>query len=325
MKRVAFSLVVAAGLATSTAFAADMAVKAPPAPAVAAPPPWDISVTAALMTDYNFRGVTQSAHQPSTQATFEPRYNFNSNWQGYVGLSGESIDFPNRAAAEIDIYGGIRPTFDKLALDFGGWYYWYPGGQCFNTPGPCEAQGGGNSVGVALPNGNVVKRNVSFFEGYGKFTYTVNDSFNFGGSIWGSPSVLNSGAPGIFYAGTATINLPSAWFSNGVGAYISADGGWWQLGTSDSFYAVAGFPNGVPYKSYASWDVGLAFTWKAFTLDLRYYDSNLNKGDCNAFTSDHTAAGVFSTAINPGGPASNWCQATFIAKLTFNTLISALK
>ncbi len=71
------------------------------------------------MTDYNFRGITQSAHHPSAQAGFEPRYNFNSTWQGYVGISGESIDFPNNAAAEIDFYGGIRPTFDKLALDFG--------------------------------------------------------------------------------------------------------------------------------------------------------------------------------------------------------------
>ncbi len=48
-------------------------------------------------------------------------------------LSGESIDFPNNAAAEIDFYGGIRPTFDKLALDFGFWYYWYPGGNCYGT------------------------------------------------------------------------------------------------------------------------------------------------------------------------------------------------
>ena len=56
------------------------------------------------------------------------------------GVSGESIDFPNRAAAEIDLYCG-------------------------------------------MPNGNVVKPNLSFYEWYGKGTYTVNDNFNFGGSI----------------------------------------------------------------------------------------------------------------------------------------------
>jgi hypothetical protein len=69
------------------------------------------------MSDYNFRGITQSNHRPSAAAGFEPRYNINPNLQAYVGVSGESIDFPNRAAAEIDLYGGIRPTFGKLALD----------------------------------------------------------------------------------------------------------------------------------------------------------------------------------------------------------------
>src|SRR5579863_569581 len=109
MKRVALSLTLVAGLAGS-AMAADMATKAPPAAPAPAASPWDVAITAALMTDYNFRGITQSAHRASTQAGFEPRYNFSANWQGYAGVSGESIDFPNGAAAEIDFYGGIRPT-----------------------------------------------------------------------------------------------------------------------------------------------------------------------------------------------------------------------
>ena len=83
------------------------------------------------MSDYNLRGITHSDHRPSFAAYFEPRYNFNDSWQVYLGLSGKSISFPNRAAAEIDFYGGIRPTFGKLALDFGVWYYWYLGWTCF--------------------------------------------------------------------------------------------------------------------------------------------------------------------------------------------------
>src|SRR5277367_2481741 len=158
MMRVALSLVLAAGMATS-AMAADMATKAPPAPPPA-PSPWDVAITAALMSDYNFRGVTQSAHKPSTQAGFEARYNFNSTWQAYVGVSGESIDFPNRAAAEIDLYGGIRPTFDKLALDFGFWEYYYPGGQCFNTTAFC---GGETNSGPLPLNGNFAKADASFY------------------------------------------------------------------------------------------------------------------------------------------------------------------
>ncbi|MFZ2075962.1 MAG: TorF family putative porin, partial [Xanthobacteraceae bacterium] len=174
MKRVALPLLIVAGLTTS-ALAADVATKAPPAPPPPPPSPWDVAITAALMNDYNFRGITQSRHQPSTQAGFELRYTFNPQWQWYAGISGESIDFPNHAAAEIDFYGGVRPTFGKLALDFGAWYYWYPGGECFNgdSTTPCNPPGANpnpavSPFGTFLPNGNVVKGNLSFVEIYGK-------------------------------------------------------------------------------------------------------------------------------------------------------------
>ena len=62
MKRVALPLLIVAGLTTS-ALAADMATKAPPAPPPPPPSPWDVAITAALMNDYNFRGITQSRHQ----------------------------------------------------------------------------------------------------------------------------------------------------------------------------------------------------------------------------------------------------------------------
>jgi hypothetical protein len=329
MKKLACAVALALGCSTVTGLAADLDKKMPvKAPAMAPVSPWDIAFGAAIMSDYNFRGITQSAHKPSVAAYFEPRYNFNDSLQGYVGVSGESISFPNRAAAEIDFYTGIRPTFGKLALDFGFWEYWYPGGQCFNdlaVGGPdCALQG-------PLPNGNVIKKDLSFWEIYAKGTYTVNDQFSFGGSVFWSPSVLNSGADGTFLAGTAKYILPTV-LPNGIGWFVSADVGHWFLGTSDSFYCTqaggvcaAPFPAGIPYKSYTTWDVGVAFTWKQFTLDLRYFDTNLNKGDCNAFTSDHTAGGVFSTSINPGGPGSNWCGATFIAKLSVDLTKDNLK
>ena len=104
-------------------------------------------------------------------------------------------------------------------------------------------------VTQVLPNGNLVKQNESFYEGYGKATYTVNDRLNFGGSIWGSPSVLNSGASGIYYTANATLTAPAALLPNGIGAYVSADFGWWQLGTTDPFYGVPAFPGGIPTRA----------------------------------------------------------------------------
>src|ERR1051325_6899422 len=105
MKKVVLSVVAALALSAAPALAADMPVKAKPA-AVASP--WDLAFGSAIMNDYVFRGVTQSNHRPSVAAYFEPRYNVNKDLQLYVGISGESISFPNRAAAEIDFYGGAR-------------------------------------------------------------------------------------------------------------------------------------------------------------------------------------------------------------------------
>jgi len=310
-------LALAIGLTASSAFAADMTVKAPAEP----PSDWDVSISSAVMSDYIFRGITQSAHQPSTAAGLEPRYRFSKTLEGYFGVSAESIDFPNHAAAELDFYAGVRPTFGSLALDFGVWYYDYPGGQCFNTPAFC-----GFATATPLPNGNLIKQNESFYEGYGRATYTVNDNFEFSGQIYGSPSVLNSGASGIYYTGNVTLTAPAGWLPHDLGAYLSGDAGWWQLGTTDAFYGVPGFPNGIPYASYANWDLGLGFTWKVLTLDLRYYQSNLSRGDCNAFTSDHTATGVATTAINPAPlPGSSWCGASFVAKFSVDLSLADLK
>jgi len=315
MKRIAYSVLVAASLATTSAFAADMATKAPAAPPPP-PSPWDVVVTAALMSDYNFRGITQSDHKPSTQGGFEWRYNFNPSLQGYAGLSGESIDFPNNAAAEIDAYFGIRPTFDKLALDFGFWEYYYPGGNCYNIAASCSSNWAGitgtpptelNALG-----GNVSKADDSFWEIYAKATYTINDQWAVGVQEYYSPSVVNTGAWGWFSTGNVTFTAPSSWFSNGLGGYASADLGYWDLGTSDLFYAT------TPYTSYATWDAGVGWTWKVLTLDLRYYDTNLSKSQCNAFTSAQNAtfSPSFVTAQNPNGLGTNWCSAAFIAKLS---------
>src|SRR5262245_52480642 len=104
MKKLLLSVVAAVALATP-ALAADMTVKAAP------PNPWDLAFGAGLTSDYIFRGISQSNHNPSVNAYFEPRYNVSPYLQLYAGVAGSSISFPNRAAAEIDGYGGIRPTF----------------------------------------------------------------------------------------------------------------------------------------------------------------------------------------------------------------------
>src|SRR3954468_4873528 len=341
MKKMAL-LATALAMISAPALAADMslkAVKAPPPPAFE---PWDIAFGSALMNDYIFRGITQSNHKPSVAAYFEPRYNINKDVQLYIGAAGESISFPNRAAAEIDIYGGIRPTVGMFAFDFGVWGYLYPGGTCYNAaaipgsgiPGSdagCAVSPFGNSDPVTggLPiNGNFAKKSASFYEGYAKVNITLNDQFAVGLNEYYSPNFLNLGAWGNYASITGKWTAPSTTFgASGVGMYISGEFGRQWLGTSDIFYGIAGdprFANGIQEPSYNTWNIGVGFTYKVFTLDFRYSDTNLSKGDCNAFTSDFSTTNsspAFITPINGGANAttafgSNWCGAAGIVKFS---------
>jgi len=328
MKKLTIAALAAFALSAMPAFAADMPVKA--AKLAAQPSPWDLAFGSAVTNDYIFRGITQSNHKPSVAAYFEPRYNINANWQLYAGLSGESIKFANNAAAEVDFYGGVRSTWGPVVFDVGYWYYYYPGGTCYGQ-GPNQLLDPGCQPLGIFPNGNVAKSVSSFYEVYGKITYTWTD-WAFGANFYYSPNFLNLGADGEYLSGTIKFTAPDKMALGPFGWYVSGEFGHQWLGTSDAFYGcttslgcLANNPNGIPYADYNTWNVGLGFTWKVFTLDLRYYDTDLSKGDCNAFTSDPTARGFSNaTAINTG-PGSSWCGASFVAKLSADLTLGSLK
>src|SRR6202022_1185987 len=180
--------------------------------------------------------------------------------------------------------------------------------------------------GAGLPiNGNFAKRSASFYEGYGKVNVTLNDQWQFGVNEYYSPNFLNLGAWGDYASITGKWTAPGTMFgTSGVGMYVSGEFGRQWLGTSDAFYGVtqfAGFPNftrGIPEPSYNTWNLGVGFTYKVFTLDVRYSDTNLSKAQCNAFTSDYSTTNLSPanvTAINPGGFGSIWCGAAGITTL----------
>src|SRR5436190_12888599 len=177
MKKVVLS-VVALAASMAPALAADLVKKAP-APAVApaaAPSPWDVAIGGAVMTDYNFRGVSQSNRGPSAGAYFEPQLN-TSFGTLYVGLAGWAIDWPSTASygftdpsAEIDLYGGWRNTFGALSVDLGLIYYYYPK-EIFNG----------------------FTNNSDFYEIYAKLSYAVTPALTIGANVFYTPDLLNYG------------------------------------------------------------------------------------------------------------------------------------
>jgi flagellar motor protein MotB len=247
--------------------------------------PWDIAFGGALMSDYNFRGISLSDHRPAGAAYFEPRYDFSSNLQAYVSVMTTSLTLPNGPPTVVEIFGGVRPTFDQLALDFGVWEHWFPTLHCFNF----QAPGGLCIPQLTVPFVNSLPADISFLEVYGKANYRVDRQLSFGGGVYWTPSVLNSGAEATYVAGWAQYILPPI-FPKDFGWFISAEAGHW-------------FRDASPFPSYTNWNAGLAFTWKQFTLDLRYSDTD--RSDC-------------AVPVAALDRTSNRCGASFIARLAFD-------
>src|SRR5262249_49517650 len=56
--------------------------------------PWGIAFGAALLSEYNFRGISGSDHRPAVSTYFEPHYDFSRSLQAYVNVTTNSITFP---------------------------------------------------------------------------------------------------------------------------------------------------------------------------------------------------------------------------------------
>ncbi len=90
----------------------------------------EFSGTVTATTDYDWRGVTQTAQDPALQGSFD----WSSDMGIYAGVWASNVDFgsgdPN---VEVDLYAGWSGG-EVLTYDFGGVYYTYPGESDFNFP-----------------------------------------------------------------------------------------------------------------------------------------------------------------------------------------------
>jgi uncharacterized protein (TIGR02001 family) len=308
----------AAVLSSAPAIAADLK------PVTKAPPPvsynpFDVAIGGAIMSDYNFRGISQTARGPGGTVYIEGRYKPVKDVEWYAGSQVWTVKLLTDPTAEVDLYGGVRLTWDKWLLDLGAMYYWYPRER--------QVTNGVFPTFIAVPNGSVSLAETDFLEFYGKLTYTFNDNFALTGAVYYTNNWLNSGASGVYYSGIAKYTgtaLPSGW-----NWYLSGELAYYDLGTTKWDPIAFNGPNfsGFDLPSYMTWNVGIGFTYKAMTLDLRYYDTNLSKEECYVLTADPgaTFGGTAISITNPGGLQSKWCGAAFIGKLSFDTTLSSIK
>ena len=92
-------------------------------------PAFTITGSAALVSDYRFRGASQTNEHGAVQGSI----NLNHESGFYVGTWASSIELAGYGGTEVDLYGGWRHTFDGTTFDVGALYYYYPGGGSADT------------------------------------------------------------------------------------------------------------------------------------------------------------------------------------------------
>lgn len=99
--------------------------------------PHTFTGTVSFVSDYRFRGISQTMRQPAVQGNLD----YSHSDGIYLGVFGSNVDgtahFYNNTSLEWDFYGGnkgkcFRLLVPDLAYDIGFIYYDYPGGRADN-------------------------------------------------------------------------------------------------------------------------------------------------------------------------------------------------
>ena len=93
--------------------------------------PITISGGATLVSDYRFRGISQTDKRFAVQGTFTIAHESGL----YATVWGSSIDdyVANGGDQEIDLIAGYKHSFGGTTIDGGVLYYYYPGSHGANT------------------------------------------------------------------------------------------------------------------------------------------------------------------------------------------------
>lgn len=247
------------------------------------PGPVQVSIKGGMASDYMYRGTTLSDRKPAVGAGIEATY----SWL-YAGATVASVHLPTQPSSEITVSGGVRPSLGNIDFDFGATSFFYPS----------EMPGGATS-------------GIEYWEATARADTTIAEAIRVAGGFAYSPNVSNTGAWSWYAAFGAGYQVPSHAIPLDIGVMVTAAAGYSWFG--NQALALGGFK----LPDYLNWQAGVTFSHKFLNLDLRYHDTNLSKENCYVFTGDPNAklGGRADPITNPAGLTSNWCSATFVAKL----------
>ncbi|ADP70030.1 Conserved hypothetical protein CHP02001 [Rhodomicrobium vannielii ATCC 17100] len=221
--------------------------------------PFTWSVWAGGTSDYIFRGISQNRRDGTLQGGADASYGI-----FYVGTALSGVNFDSTIAGgpdahlEVDVYGGIKPVWNGITFDFGVISYNYPNQK------------------NALPELNFVE----FKAGASK---TLFSDITGGVTFFYSPDY--TGELGGALAIEGTLSKPIYKYSD-VDFTLSGTVGYQTF--EEDFAAP-----GVKLTDYTYGNVGVTATYKAFSLDLRYWNTTLDENEAPAAADVFQAGSAF--------------------------------
>ncbi len=222
------------------------------APAAAAPP-YTLTGNISVVSDYLFRGVSQTHGRPALQGGFD----FTHSSGIYVGTWLSSIswisDWGNGSTpTEVDLYAGYRGAFGDVGYDVGIIRYQYPGST-------------GTAV-LADPNTTEVYGAVSYKWVSAKYSHTISDHF----VGWYSGPALDGSTKGSYYLElNAAYDLGDGWGVSGHVGKQEVDGSVSIPGLDDA--------------SYVDYNIGVTKAVSFGVFGLKYSATDAD-GSCSAAT-----------------------------------------
>ena len=227
-----------------------------------AEPPASITVSgsAAITSDYRFRGISQSDQEMAVQGGITIAHDsgayigtWASNLAGWGTFGGANM--------ELDLIAGYKTAIaDRATLDVGLTWYVYPGGadktdfaepyaRLTGTAGPATL-----TAGVAYaPKQEAIGKWYATGADAARGVYTRPGAKDDNLYLWGDGALPVTGTPI-----TAKAHIGHSWGQDGLGpnaTAVSPTGGYWD------------------------WSLGADATWRNLTLNVSYVDTDISNRD----------------------------------------------
>lgn len=219
--------------AVCAAIAAPASALAQATAAAAPASPHTVTGNMAIVSDYRFRGISQTGNDPAIQGGID--YSHESGF--YLGNWNSSItsdSFTNAAGIEMDFYGGFKFPVGDITVDIGALYYYYPDAK----------------TGVGREEYNTLEAYLGL--SYGPVTFKVWYALTDWFGVNEDSGYEDDTDGSIYYELNASFPIAEGWTLIGHAGYQDVHG-------IDDY-------DGEGDLNYFDWKIGVAYDWNGWAL-----------------------------------------------------------